>query len=427
MCIRDRSFIINFFESFDITANFYRWLPEKERRDENLSVFDGIRVISMFWVVWGHTYMTRISTTGNFFDIQDLITSDFVAVAVGLMFSVDVFFFMGGFFFAFVFVKKLANSQLTIGTYLYTLFHRVLRIIPSYLMAILLFWKITPIFGNGPSWQVYVDGNNQTCSQGWWRDLTFSTNFEYSGDGGCMPQGWYLTVDMQIFLSAPILVGIYLATISSIVYSSWLSYKYKWGSLAYLKPWTRAPAYLIGILAAIFYNELKSSKDNVSKLTKFVRESRIAQLVISVSGIMLMGWIIYGVEPAVKNPHAFSNLFNALYTSLSRPLFTIGLLLTLLPSLLGGGRTLKNILGNSFMSAIAKLTFAFYLLHWIFLNWKTYTARSSFFFTHRDVFIDTISTCCLALPLAIFVHLFVEIPFGNIEQKFFAQRRSKEN
>lgn len=44
----------NIFDAFDINKNIDYF---KIRENENLNIFDGVRAVSMMWVVFGHTYL----------------------------------------------------------------------------------------------------------------------------------------------------------------------------------------------------------------------------------------------------------------------------------------------------------------------------------------------------------------------------------
>jgi peptidoglycan/LPS O-acetylase OafA/YrhL len=72
-----------------------------------------------------------------------------------MLYSVDMFFWIGGFFLGFVAceVKKIAQIKKGgIGAIFIMITHRILRIWPCYLITILILWKIFPYLGDGPRW-----------------------------------------------------------------------------------------------------------------------------------------------------------------------------------------------------------------------------------------------------------------------------------
>ena len=68
-------------------------------------------------------------------------------------FSLDVFFYLGGFLVAYSILdkKRLKFFQITKPlNVLLVVVHRALRIWPCYIVAILFWWKITPYLSTGP-------------------------------------------------------------------------------------------------------------------------------------------------------------------------------------------------------------------------------------------------------------------------------------
>ena len=48
----------------------------------------------------------------------------------------------------------------------------------------------------------YPVGNG--CSEHWWEVILYITNF--TKEGGCVGQTWYLVADMQMFIASPLLI-----------------------------------------------------------------------------------------------------------------------------------------------------------------------------------------------------------------------------
>lgn len=69
------------------------------------------------------------------------------------MYSVDTFFFVGGFLVAYAFIKDQTKSGLK---YLYAILNRFLRFLPSYFIAIMLYYAISPHIGSGPFWESQI-------------------------------------------------------------------------------------------------------------------------------------------------------------------------------------------------------------------------------------------------------------------------------
>eukprot|EP01016_Furgasonia_blochmanni_P021925 TRINITY_DN24030_c0_g2_i1.p1 TRINITY_DN24030_c0_g2~~TRINITY_DN24030_c0_g2_i1.p1 ORF type:complete len:213 (+),score=82.32 TRINITY_DN24030_c0_g2_i1:40-639(+) len=149
---------------------------------------------------------------------------DRVTIPLGAVYAVDVFFFMSGFLFCFIFLAKIAKSPkgLTPAVYGMTLFHRIYRLWPCLFLTIMLWWKVAPALGSGPMWNEFIK-STKACDQEWWPALLFVDNFHSSFNTQyCLPWGWYLSTELQMFLLAPIVVYIFKKNQTAGKAISWL-------------------------------------------------------------------------------------------------------------------------------------------------------------------------------------------------------------
>lgn len=94
-------------------------------------------------------------------------------------------------------------------TFAFAIFHRFCRIIPAYLVAMLIYWKIIALTGSGPLWPILVDRTNE-CEY-MWRNVLFIENLFSLWDDMhvCFAWGWYLSNDFQLFIISLLLIFIY--------------------------------------------------------------------------------------------------------------------------------------------------------------------------------------------------------------------------
>ena len=131
---------------------------------ERFAVLDGLRVISIIWILFSHTF-ALVTGVG-------MLNSDYVMPPSGFLvnwyyqiifsarFAVDTFFFISGFLVVKSLLKKLDISPSDTSSKLPSpqiwipmmYLHRFMRILPLYLFCLLFWWKIGVMMGDGPLW-----------------------------------------------------------------------------------------------------------------------------------------------------------------------------------------------------------------------------------------------------------------------------------
>lgn len=109
-----------------------------------------MRVLAFFWVVWGHEFAWRQIYSHNYVDpsYMDYVASNWGCTFIETGFyAVDIFLFIGGY------VSILATNKHIRGfekvrlskwpaIYLFNVFKRYIRIMPSYAVMLLYYWKV---------------------------------------------------------------------------------------------------------------------------------------------------------------------------------------------------------------------------------------------------------------------------------------------
>jgi hypothetical protein len=83
--------------------------------NENRSTYsflNGIRVISLFWIILGHSFVFQLTISDNIVYILDNLYSSYrIQLLLGAIFSVDTFFFISGFLAVLVFINTFKNQS----------------------------------------------------------------------------------------------------------------------------------------------------------------------------------------------------------------------------------------------------------------------------------------------------------------------------
>lgn len=123
----------------------------KYHEGSRLNVLNGVRSLAMLWVILGHEMSMPIGYSTNILNAEKSILSDwrFLVIEAGL-YAVDTFYFVGGLLLGYAFMKDQFKSGMK---YLIAIVNRYLRLVPSYFVAIMIFYGLIPHMGSGPFWE----------------------------------------------------------------------------------------------------------------------------------------------------------------------------------------------------------------------------------------------------------------------------------
>lgn len=164
--------------------------------NDNLLFLNGMRVVSIFWIVFGHDMWFRFMNIKNWMDSINILTDPGIStLAPAAYFAVDVFFWIGGFLVTMGMLEQMKKRIKFIPFYLGCILHRFIRIWPTYMVAILMFWKIAPFFGSGPIWRTFYDISCECNNGGVVWNMFFVDNFgDHGPNGRSYCYGWVIFV-----------------------------------------------------------------------------------------------------------------------------------------------------------------------------------------------------------------------------------------
>jgi len=343
------------FMAFDLRSN---WAvlgrePSKHKSGMDLRSLNGLRVLSMLWIILGHTltylvWMMSLAWTGRMTNPQTMgrvIKEWYITVFTGGYFSVDSFFFMSGLLVAYLASVEIGKRQRAMGAHgpspggeikFWVMFavNRFLRLWPLFVAVIFFFWKVAPAMGSSPWWDQSWSAHSEACSKYWWADLLFISNFYPVGETNglapstCIGGTWYLAVDMQLYLTvAPLVlmawhhgfyikrlerfrkalavgtlsvlmaVSIICAGVLTVKHDVWLQY-FGEGNFYhyYVKPWVRAPPYLWGLGAGLLLHWFTSEEAGQATFKSVLAGERVrpwAHALSMVTGVGFMAAIVF--------------------------------------------------------------------------------------------------------------------------------------
>jgi len=443
------SFGFQVLDAFSLPKNIAKF--GEIRSGTATSCLDGIRVMSMCWVVMGHTSVWPFSmgqpgyaNAGAIipFTNQDAALGTFTGQAIlSAFFSVDSFFFMSGFLALYIGLKKLANKApiVPIKAAPFMYLDRFLRLTPAYFFVLLMYTYVAPTVSSGPFWGLY---DQEICKKHWWRNLLYiQTLFTAFGGGdgvGCYGVSWYLADDMMFFYLVPFIIALALHSrpyvyfllgsvslvsiifsfviadvnrltpqmFDNIVDSSYGDYTANY----YDPPWTRIPPYLIGAAVGIFWRDHgESSKAALSSL--------LPQALLWVVAAALLGTCMWGLVGQIDTvPAAFSanRLACDFYVALSKPAWTVGLAALCVLCFARRGGPIQWFLEMPFFGYLSKLTYTVYLVHPTVLYIWLSSLTAPLHFGGVEFAMAFIGVLFFSTIIGFALHLCVEQPTANL-------------
>ena len=429
---------LEFLTAFSIFKNVEIILSTKQPPSAITSL-NGIRVISMFWVILGHTFLWCLSVTSNPLYIFFRVAPRFSAqVITSGFFSVDSFFFLSGALVAYLTLREMERKRGWFPVITYYL-HRYLRLTMVYAFLLFFWWNLTVHLGSGPTWQSSMgvgSFNYEACSKYWWTNLLYINNFyPWKLGDECMGWTWYLANDMQFFIVAPVvLIPLYhFFPVGLLISGVMLSVTFAAnGAIAgtqhflantllpgteresddiYVKPYCRAAPYIVGlVLGFILFKKVQVKVHWLLNL-----------MVYSIMWVIAAGCcfsVVYGLYNSFHG-HTLTEAQNVAYLMFGRCAWAVGLALIVFACHNGYGWVVNDFLSMKFWIPLSRLTYTAYLVHPIILTVAINTNRGTVGYTDNFIAVYAVAMVVLSFGAAGVVAVFVEFPLSNLEMAVF--------
>ena len=434
-----------------IGFSLYKTLPailSTHQPSSAITSLNGMRVISMFWVILGHSYFF-LWMFGQFKNLlyvhYDIVPRFSIQPVVNGFFSVDSFFFLSGFLVAYLSLRDMKRRN---GRFPYLMYyiHRVLRITPTYMFVLFFYWFLTVHLSHGPTSSLDNgpgSGADQSCRDYWWTNLLYINNFyPTTFEGECMGWTWYLANDMQFFVISPIFIvllytwfpaGILTLAITllasfgvtgfiagyygyhaNVFYEGYFNLIPPTPSVSteiYGKPYCRIGPYLVGILLG--YIIYKGYSIKVSKFLNIILYG-LLWILAAILGLAT----VYGFYGDYHG-YPVSTAGNIAYFMFARTAWGVALALVLYACHYGYGGPINKFLSMPFWVPLSRLTFNAYLFHEIVLEIIFTDQRTGIYYTDISMAIYCIATVAFSYGAAGIVCVLVEFPLSNVEMAIF--------
>ncbi|XP_077994444.1 nose resistant to fluoxetine protein 6-like [Glandiceps talaboti] len=350
-----------------------------------LAAIHGIRVLSMWWVILGHSVTFTMGFSDNGFTYaQDVMPRFTFQAILNATFSVDTFFFLSGLLVTYLTLRELMEGR-KINWFLFY-FHRFWRLTPVYMFVLFFTTYLVPYFGNGPYAQI-MNENENPCIKYWWTNLLYINNIVpwiATTEIFCFPVSWYLANDMQFYIISPIAIvllykkprlgylvlsalmiiclgsrlgiSIHRDLTSSITAQGQLEGQsmtyFVYSVYYYPKPWTRISTYLVGMIVGYLLIKTKCK----------VKINKVINLVCWCAAWVIALSVLYGLY-GTQHGHTLSRPVDVLYMTVCRLAWSVAIGWLTFACLTGNGGPINAILSWKAWIPISRLTYCAYLTH----------------------------------------------------------------
>lgn len=433
---------LEFITSFSVFKNVPMILSTKQPPTAITSL-NGIRVISMFWVILGHTYYWTLleqKFTNPLYVGTHVVKQFSMQAITNAFFSVDSFFFLSGTLVSYLTLREMERRKGIFRFPILTYYiHRYLRLTMVYAFLLFFWWFLTVHLGNGTGW-VNGLGENSTgfknCEKYWWTNLLYINNFyPWKLGDECMGWTWYLANDMQFYILAPLVivplyyffpVGLAISAqmlIGTVVTTGVIAGTKKFSANVllesnseesndiYIKPYSRAAPYIVGLVLGFIL--FKKVRINLHWFLDFL--IHVGMWIVA-AGCCFS--VVYGLYDSFHGHH-LSTAENVLYYMFSRLAWGIGLGLIVFVCHNGYGWIINDFLSMKIWIPLSRLTYTAYLIHPIVLTVIFGTLREPFTYSNYIMAVYAVAMVVLSFGAAGVVAVLVEFPLSNLEMAVF--------
>ncbi|XP_020809034.1 nose resistant to fluoxetine protein 6-like [Drosophila serrata] len=400
-----------------------------------ISCLNGIRCMSLFWVVFSHEYTGRFFAANlNLFNVLPWSKLPFASFILHGFFSVDSFFFLGGLLLALIALRTMDRTKGKLNVPLMYL-HRLIRIVPILAVAILVYTKLMTVVANGPLLQGF--SGETACETGWYWTLLFVNNYT---NVKCLGHTWYLSVDMQLFIISPVLLialykwgkkaaaGIFvlIVLLSGCLFATMMVNNYSMMffqnsfsidamSNMYFATHTHATPWLIGFLFGYFLHLNKGKKFQLSWISVW------------------SGWIlclamiftsIFALYPSTQsNTPPLTTLEESFYYTLTRVGWPLALCWVVFACMQGYGGMANSFLSSPLWQPLSRLSYSIYMWHLFIQEMNAKSSRTNSYFSDYQLMLQFWSDIGITLVVAYLLYLIIEAPIGGLDNFLRPQKK----
>ncbi|XP_048778807.2 nose resistant to fluoxetine protein 6-like isoform X3 [Ostrea edulis] len=422
-----------------------------------LTALNGIRFLSISWVVLGHTYSSVFNKMNNSYAISLSKRWTFQTV-LNAQVSVDSFFALSGLLLSYLTLKEMKRGKGKFRiNWLMFYFHRFWRLTPVYMIVLMVTVCLGRYLGDGPVWP--KDGFEKNCKDTWWRNLLYINNLFEGDEFGtfwttlidsknrricdcvlsrfrCFGVAWYLANDMQFFILSPLMllplyfhysIGIGVcfmwllgSAITPGVVSNVLDLppssfggggsqqgRADYFNNYYIRPYCRIGPYIVGIIVGSFLYRT----DCKAKINKLLN------VLLWLMFVVLAIVVLYGLRTPIAYPEeALNRGVSAFYNATHKIVWGACICWVIFACATGNGGFINTLLSWSPFVPLARLSYCIYLIHPIVMFVYIGSQRSHYNMDDIHTIYLFLGHLVMSTAMAFVVSVAFEAPMMGLEK-----------
>lgn len=466
---------------FSIIKNT-KTLFNTKRKESTIPVLDGIRFLSMAWVILGHTVYFAIGSMNNALDVGNFYLNHWGAqVIVNGTFSVDSFFFLSGLLVTYLTLREMKRSGYLNVPVMYL--HRYLRLTPTLIVVMLFTSTLFMRIGEVPLFEIRYSVLSELCQRYWWTNILYINNlYPNNFNEGCISWVWYLANDWQFFVVSPIFIYLLYrypipgliasgsVAIASIIMTGVLAQHYDampdvyfyslliryllfiftpglgaagMGELSYDSPYAATTPkqemmttiaaeederdYMADIYARPWCRIGAYMIGMITGYVLYATNKKIKMRLVYITTLWAAAFalafaLIYSWWGVVSQPD-FDNLpsydIQAFYEAVKRPLWALALMWLTLACSAGYGGPIDTVLSWKVFMPLSRLTFCAYLLHPLVMFYMFASVEKEPHFRVNTFIYYYLAALVLSYSAAYIMSMIVEAPLSGLQKIIF--------
>ena len=438
--------VAQIFRCFSVKRSWELLTARRKECSRGLRIFDGMRVLSILWIIVGQTLYIQAKLYDNtLYVMSEVQRSSWHVILMGTL-APDTFLFIGGFLASYrvlhvyAFQGYAPKGFHAVKSSIKLILRRYFRLTPLLGFVLAFYYFALPSIIGGPIWGLWKKHPDYAdCKKDWWRLLVYGNNMV---DSQCMSWTWYTAVDFQLFLIVPFVTlafwhfgvvalgGVLLLLIASIVINAVevsnlgdaectkniMNFTTPLTKLE-TKPWIRAVPYLLGITLSFLYNAMGEFEG----ARNFRGRPMMMALMWFFSAVTLALPVFGNINMQIKTGDhegecRWNHAENAAYMSLYRLSWSIGIFLLTGSCLVGWGHFISRLLSARAWAPFSRLVYGVFLVHPILIEIRGYGGNSYVDFSEISYVLEAAGFIALSFFFSTFAFFIVEGPLYQIRQ-----------